>query len=108
MLGSKKWRWIYSVGGFTGRDTIRPNNSATVTFFIAPKNTYSIEVNGLLVSNGKYSIRKENQQEILELSNQSPVGGLSFGPNGVTVRLQTDTLVLMQYKISEQYTHIFK
>lgn len=108
MLQSKMWRWLYSTGGFTGRDTIRPNNNATVTLLLTPKNIYSIEVNGLVVSSGDYSIRKKDEQEILELSTPSQAGGLWFGTNGVIVRRQTDTLFLMEYNVSESYTHILK
>ncbi len=50
-----KWKWMYSVGGFTGKDTVKPGTNTTMLIF-NPNHTYEKVVNGTTVAQGMYTI----------------------------------------------------
>lgn len=102
------WQWEYSDGGFSGNDTISPAASVIVTLTLQPNHTYSIAKNGQVLNSGNIQIVTENNQQVLKLSNATPVDRLIMEENGTSVVVEKNSLHLTDYGRSEPYTHHFK
>ncbi|NCI46196.1 hypothetical protein [Sediminibacterium soli] len=51
-----KWQWTMSVGGMTGKDTLRPPANTTVYLFLNANGSYQKTSNGQQSAEGYYSI----------------------------------------------------
>ncbi len=53
---SGKWKFNYSVGGFTGNDTIWPPPDTILVLILNANNTYSSTSNGVTLQQGQYTV----------------------------------------------------
>lgn len=102
-----KWEWINSVGGFTGIDTIKPIPDSTVTITFKDNMTYSTSLNRHIIATGNYQLLNKDNQKILLIKNFTPIEGLYLGINGSQIKFEDNRLYLMDFEVSEPYTHKF-
>jgi hypothetical protein len=103
-----KWQWENSIGGFTGRDTIKPFSNSLVFLTFKHDMTYTTMLNGQVIFQGTFQILTVNSQRIIRLNNFVPAAGLMFENNGAMIQIDNNKLRLTDYQISEPYTHSFK
>jgi hypothetical protein len=104
----RQWTWENSVGGFTGRDTLRPPAGGIITLTINLNRTYTTQLNGQVISQGSFQLLRENNETILRLSNYTQTGMLTLQTNGTAIQTGNNALHLTDYDMSEPYTHHFK
>ncbi len=103
VLGS--WRWVRSSGGFAGV-TILPDSGVQIVDSFYPTDAFQRRRNTVLQYSGRFALVESPRGAVLRISDLKTLGGTPFISFDVAVRVEGDTLRLME-TVYDGFNHTY-
>ncbi len=101
-----EWAWTSSTGGLATHTVTPTNNVVHLTF--NSDSTYIYSENGIIKSSDNYTIKYDpTYGHYIQLVNFN-AGYLWLEPNGEISKIQNNQLTLVDYMVSDGFTHYFQ
>jgi len=101
-----KWEYIQSIGGFTGKDTLRPPLNTTIILSLNSSQAYSISSNGQVTKQGTYKVI--NIQNFMTGSNQYGIQFDDFSSNSGLLIDFNEPILSLSDNHYEPYGHLYR